>query len=343
MTGEDRLDVTSWACSRVGSNPAQKFRGQSSASGTTHLHQVSRLLGIAGPPELELTIMTSDETRSAQCPARPQRCQANRLGWGWALGTTELTHCLPPLVQKRPASKEPHSQRKEQLCCPGDDPRLPGVSSPISMLSCLCPPHKALQLPCLLENRKHSYNNRFYLRPMICFGTQSQENECKAMGDTRKTHSPLEHRSGETADFASVQVFRTDAQKHVNDIKCRTSRVFVSWAFSKKRKSEPLMRWHHQWSMNVCCVLERYFFKYNNAKEKELTIADGNFLKIYYAETALMKSTVNLPLMTPHQDPFLFRAVIQSGTPKPWRAWRCFSPCEITRDSYIFIVPPYAA
>lgn len=63
---------------------------------------------------------------------------------------------------------------------------------------------------------------------MICFGTQSQENECKAMGDTRKTHSPLEHRSGETADFASVQVFRTDAQKHVNDIKCRTSRVFVS-------------------------------------------------------------------------------------------------------------------
>lgn len=126
MTGEDRLDVTSWACSRVGSNPAQKFRGQSSASGTTHLHQVSRLLGIAGPPELELTIMTSDETRSAQCPARPQRCQANRLGWGWALGTTELTHCLPPLVQKRPASKNRIPDEKSSFAVQETTPGFPG-------------------------------------------------------------------------------------------------------------------------------------------------------------------------------------------------------------------------
>lgn len=63
---------------------------------------------------------------------------------------------------------------------------------------------------------------------MIRFGNQSQDNEREATGETRKTHSPLDPRSGETADFSSVQVFRPDAQKHVNDIKCRTSRVFVS-------------------------------------------------------------------------------------------------------------------
>lgn len=77
--------------------------------------------------------------------------------------------------------------------------------------------------------------------------------------------------------------------------------------------------------MNVGCIPKGCIFMYNSENGgKKLIIPNGNFFKIYYAKTAL-KSTLNLPLMTPQTTE---------------EHWDVFSLHEITKDYCNFIFLP---